>query len=166
MSCKPTIVVDGMLGKLSRWLRMLGVKTIFVGDLADWEIEEVLEKCQGPVLLTRDRDLCRRASLRGFNALYVPEAPIEDQLSFVLSRLGIEPVLDMSSALCPLCGSELVRVSREEVSRDLPRGVVERYQEFYRCTNCGQVYWCGTHFYEIEKTIEKVRWIMHGKVVC
>jgi len=162
----PIILVDGMLGKISKWLRILGIKTLYAGTLTDNEIERELEKHSQIVLLTRDRELYRHAISMGYSALFVPEAPIEDQLSFVLKRLGIEPVLDMSRTLCPLCGSKLVKVSREEVVKEVPRGVLDRYEEFYKCTNCGQVYWRGTHFYEIEKTIEKVRLIMYGKVEC
>jgi len=162
----PIILVDGMLGKLSKWLRILGIKTLYASTLTDNEIERELEKDSQIVLLTRDRELYRHVISIGYSALFVPEAPIEDQLSFVLKRLSIEPVLDMSRTLCPLCGSKLVRVSREEVIKEVPRGVLDRYEEFYKCTNCGQVYWRGTHFYEIEKTIEKVRLIMYGKVEC
>ncbi|ABL78149.1 Mut7-C RNAse domain-containing protein [Thermofilum pendens] len=160
------VVADGMLGKLAKWLRILGVRALYVRGAPDSDVEELLSRLEDPVFLTRDRALYARLASKGFKAVLVPEAPAEAQLAFVLPRLGVEPVLDMSRTLCPLCGSSLKRVDVREVEGLVPEGVLSAYDEFYRCTGCGQVYWRGTHFYEMKRKLEKVWWLIHGKVVC
>ncbi|HIH20450.1 TPA: hypothetical protein HA244_04245 [Candidatus Micrarchaeota archaeon] len=53
-------VADAMLGKLTRWLRLLGQKTFYERDADD---ELVLKKAikEKAVLLTRDRELAGKA---------------------------------------------------------------------------------------------------------
>lgn len=159
-------MVDGMLGKLARWLRILGVKALYYPHAGDEELLAALENKHGIILLTRDRVLHERASRRGLTSFLVPQGPDEDVLAFVLGMLGVEPVFSPEKALCALCGGRMVRVGREEVAGRVPKRVLNTYTEFFVCSGCGQVYWLGTHVTEIEKRLEKVRCILHGKVVC
>jgi len=159
------VVVDGMLGKLARWLRMLGVPALY---RSSWDDEELLRVLAEPssLLLTRDKDLARRAAKAGGSVLLLPQAQVEDLLAIVLPALGVEARFDQERALCPLCGSPLRRVDPGEVAGRVPERVAGTYSEFYVCAECGQVYWKGSHMRQIESTLEKVRWIVHGKVVC
>lgn len=159
------VVVDGMLGKLARWLRMLGVPVLYKEAWSDEELLQLaLEK--GVLLLTRDKELARRARRADVSVLLLPQARIEDLLATVLPVIGERPVFDQSSALCPLCGATLSKVGREEVAGKVPQRVLAAYSEFYVCANCGQVYWAGSHMRQIEATLERVRRIAYGKVVC
>ena len=65
------VVVDGMLGKLARWLRMLGVPALY---RSSWDDEELLRVLAEPssLLLTRDKDLARRAAKAGGSVLLLP----------------------------------------------------------------------------------------------
>ncbi|MEM0092914.1 MAG: Mut7-C RNAse domain-containing protein [Thermofilum sp.] len=159
------VIVDGMLGKLARWLRMLGVPALYKGVWGDEELLE-LARGEGVLLLTRDKELARKARSAGLSALLLPQAEVEDLLAVVLPALGREPVFDQRSALCPLCGSALSPAGRDEVARRVPQRVLAVYSEFYMCTKCGQVYWAGSHMRQIEATLERVRRIAYGKIVC
>lgn len=159
------VAVDGMLGQLARWLRMLGVHSLYRGEWRDDELLRLASE-EGALLLTRDRELARKARKMGVNVLLLPQAEIFDLLAAVLPVLGVEPVFDQTRALCPLCGSPLRRASGEEVERKVPPRVLAAYSVFYVCSSCGQVYWAGSHMKQIEATLDKVRRIVHGKVVC
>jgi len=158
-------VVDGMLGKLARWLRMLGVPALYRSSWSDEELLAALGE-PGSLLLTRDKGLARRAARAGLSALLLPQARVEDLLAIVLQVLGVEARFDQERALCPLCGSPLRRAGPDEVAGRVPERVAGAYSEFYVCTGCGQVYWMGSHMRQIESTLERVRRIVHGKVVC
>lgn len=162
----PEIVLDGMLGKLSRWLRLLGVKTVYLKDVDDAEITRFLRLHSDSFFLTRDRTLHATLEKTGLKSLLVPEGREEDVLAWVLERLGVEPVFEPEKALCSICGSPLRKVGRDEVLGKIPERVLNAYSEFYVCTGCGQVYWLGTHVIEIKRRLEKVRCIIYGKAVC
>lgn len=159
------VVVDGMLGKLARWLRMLGVPALYRSSWSDEELLAALGE-PGSLLLTRDKGLARRAARAGLSVLLLPQARVEDLLAIVLPVLGVEARFDQGRALCPLCGSPLRRAGPGEVAGRVPERVAGAYSEFYVCTGCGQVYWMGSHMRQIESTLERVRRIVHGKVVC
>ncbi|UNQ72805.1 Mut7-C RNAse domain-containing protein [Infirmifilum sp. NZ] len=160
------VLVDGMLGKLARWLRLLGVKALFYPNAEDSELESALEENPRMLLLTRDKALYSRLSRRGFKVLLVPQGRDEDVLAHVLSALGVEPAFKPDKALCSICASPLLRVPREAVAGRVPEKVFQTYSEFYVCTGCGQVYWLGTHIREMEKVLERVRCIQYGKALC
>ncbi|MGC8835380.1 MAG: Mut7-C RNAse domain-containing protein [Infirmifilum sp.] len=160
------VVADGMLGKLSRWLRLLGVRTIYLRDFKDAEIKLFLATHNKAVFLTRDKILYRELIRKNIKALLVPDGPEEDVLAWVLSRLDIKPEFNPEKALCSLCGAPLVKVDKEQIKDNIPLKVRDTYNEFYMCTGCGQIYWLGTHVVEIEKKIEKVRCIIYGKTIC
>ncbi|MEZ0346035.1 MAG: Mut7-C RNAse domain-containing protein [Infirmifilum sp.] len=160
------IILDGMLGKLSRWLRMLGVQTEYYSGVGDEELLRILQNNPGSILLTRDKTLHVILRRRGFSSILVPGGSEDDVLAWVLERLKVEPFFKPEKALCSICGSQLIRVEPSEVVGKVPERVLETYREFYLCKGCGQVYWLGTHITEIEKKLERVRWIIYGKVVC
>ncbi|MGC9107141.1 MAG: Mut7-C RNAse domain-containing protein, partial [Infirmifilum sp.] len=94
------VVADGMLGKLSRWLRLLGVRTIYLRDFKDAEIKLFLATHNKAVFLTRDKVLYRELIRKNIKALLVPDGPEEDVLAWVLSRLDIKPEFNPEKALC------------------------------------------------------------------
>jgi uncharacterized protein with PIN domain len=146
---------DVMLGKLTRWLRCLGVKTIYSN--ARVEDDDLIKECleQKAVLLTRDEALYNKA--RG----YVPSLLIKsndciEQLREVKKAFKIRvSKTSIPQTLCPLCGSELKRVSKKSVRERVWPRVFKRNKLFWECQNkeCKQIYWRGTHVKEIKKVL-------------
>ena len=52
-------VADAMLGKLTKWLRVMGIDVMYDPDAIDAQLLQCAE-CRGRILLTRDRSLMRR----------------------------------------------------------------------------------------------------------
>jgi uncharacterized protein with PIN domain len=146
----PSFLVDGMLGSLNRWLRICGYETEFSGDAPD---EELLERGRerGLILLTRDRTLFREAQRSSVDAFLVNGGSDEERLASVAREYGL--VLDPVMARCTVCSGGLNEVSRDEVAGEVPRKSLEAYDEFWRCSGCGKVYWRGSHWGRI---VEKV----------
>ena len=146
----PSFLVDGMLGSINRWLRICGYETEFSGDASD---EEILKrgKERGLILLTKDRPLFREARRKGVDAFIVEGNNAEERLASVAKEYGL--VLDPMMARCTICGGRLVESSRDEITVDVPHNSLEAYEEFWRCNDCGKVYWRGSHW---ERIVEKV----------
>lgn len=159
------ILIDGMLGRLSRWLRILGVKTIYLKDKSDEEIKNIV-KNKSSLLITRDKALAKVLERDGMPVLLVPQGGFEYVLAYVCEKLGVEPKMDLDKTLCPLCGGKLKKIAKEELRGRVPSKVFYTYTRFYICEKCGHIYWLGTHIKEMEKTLDKVRRIVYGKTVC
>jgi uncharacterized protein with PIN domain len=140
----PKFVVDAMLGRTARELRLLGYDVLFDPT---WDDARLLRTARGEgrVLLTRDRALWERA--RGLARLFVePEAP-RRQAAWIAARLGFDPVRDGARPFsrCLRCGGALARVSREAAAPFLPDHVLHAHDHFLLCGGCGRAYWEGGH---------------------
>lgn len=150
MEDRPRFSADEMLGSLARWLRIMGYDTIYHKDQDDTEIvTQALE--EGRYLLTRDRELALRAGKWG---LYIEGDDIVGQLMQASKAFGLS--LDESSTRCTLCNGELETLSPEEVGDEVPEGALSDNDEFYRCSNCGKLYWKGSHWIDIRAKLDAV----------
>jgi hypothetical protein len=145
-------VVDGMLGKLGKWLRILGYDTLYYNDKTDEELVDIADM-EGRVLLTKDTELAHNFLVQTF--LVRGNNP-EEQLRQVVRRFELD--LDEGAmSRCPVCNAELKQVGKMSVKHSVPRFVFESYEEFWRCGHCDKIYWTGTHWRNIKQRIEQIR---------
>ncbi|MDA8089418.1 MAG: Mut7-C RNAse domain-containing protein [Nitrospiraceae bacterium] len=136
-------IADAMLGRLARWLRLLGHDTYFERDITD-DAVLLIAKREGRTVLTRDTRLIQRRAARGQALLIISNDPVV-QLKQVVEHFSIG-ALDMPR--CSLCNGLLDRVPDKESLRDLvPEYVFLHHgkQDFFRCSGCGHLYWEGSH---------------------
>ncbi len=149
-------LVDAMLGKLARWLRMLGQDVSYSVTFCDNELLD-LAKVEGRVLLTKDFELYKRAIGRGLTAFYVEGKTESSRLAEVAKRYGLKLEIDMDKSHCPACNTPLKPAQKEQIKNQLQPNTYTYYDRFWRCPNCGQVYWQGAHWKQIQNTLEQAR---------
>jgi uncharacterized protein with PIN domain len=151
-------IVDGMLGKLNRWLRIIGYETVYVKDGTDAELLR-LAGSGSSVLLTCDEQLYRTAICRGVDSYFVRGKNEAEKLAALAVRFGIKLNATPTSSRCPACGSTIRKVSRQRVEQAVPSATFKVHQSFWQCTNggCAKLYWRGSHWKRIEQTLEDAR---------
>jgi len=147
-------VVDAMLGRTARWLRILGLNVLYDPSWSDDRLLEVALRLNATVL-TRDRELASRAASMGLSVLEVSGKSETERMRFLIKKLGLRPVIDPSRSRCPVCNGSLREVSKEDVSHLVPEGVLRRQERFWICVECGKVYWLGSHFRNMKKFLER-----------
>ncbi len=153
---KIAFIVDAMLGRLARWLRILGFDTRYISDISDDVLLGIALK-EKRILLTRDRGLIVRARKLGIEVMEVPDKNIEEKLCFVLQTLRIHPDTYAMWTRCIECNAILVSIPREHVRKIVPKFVYEHHTSFYQCPDCKKIYWEGTHFKKMKRILEKLR---------
>jgi uncharacterized protein with PIN domain len=143
------LLADGMLGRLAKWLRLLGYDTAYDNAAADPDLAR-RARVEGRVLLTRDRELAAR---RGLRTLLIQSEVLEEQVREVQDALGLPPNPALSR--CAVCNTVLEPVSPEDVAERVPPYVLRTQREFRRCPSCGRVYWPGTHVDEMREQLEQ-----------
>lgn len=138
---------DVHLGKLAGYLRLAGFDTLYRNDWSDEALVDVALR-ERRAILSRDRGLLMRAAVT--HGYLVRHTSPREQLSEVLERFDLWKSL-RPLALCSLCNSPVEPVEKDEVAAALPPRTAERYQEFWRCSGCGQIYWKGSHFKSLEQ---------------
>lgn len=144
-------VADGMLGKLARWLRLAGHDVTYIGDLkvpASEQDDVLLElaNLKRRVLLTCDLALYRRAKRAGIRSAYVESDDVVEQLVEVSKRCGRRIKIEPENSRCPMCNGSLKLTNKDDVKDIVPTTVLKAQLEFWRCGNCGKIYWHGTHW--------------------
>jgi uncharacterized protein with PIN domain len=146
-------VADGHLGTLARNLRLLGFDTAYDPYAEDRQLLTVMKR-ENRALLTRDRRLLMHAVVE---AGYCPRSQNADEQTVEVIRR-----FDLLSSLAPFtrclrCNAPLRKVSKAEVIERLEPLTKIYYEQFRRCTGCGQIYWAGSHFSKLQKRLEKIR---------
>jgi len=149
-------LADAMLGKLARWLRMLGHDVVYSVDFDDAELLE-LAKTEERVLLTRDLELYKRAIIKGLDAYYVEGKTGPEWLAEVAKRYSLQLEIDMDKSHCPICNTKLVAAPKEQLKNELEKNTYTYYDKFWKCPNCGQIYWQGAHWKQITATLSQVQ---------
>ncbi|MEM2122611.1 MAG: Mut7-C RNAse domain-containing protein [Candidatus Bathyarchaeia archaeon] len=156
MQYRRRFLLDGMLGKLARWLRLLGEEVIYERNMAD---DDLMSKAlrEKLILLTSDEELFKAALSRGVEACLVERKPIHEELKLLARRYGVNLEFDPSLSRCPRCGAPLMEASKREVEGLVPSGSFMRYDEYWICSNksCKKIYWRGSHWRNIYKTLRK-----------
>jgi uncharacterized protein with PIN domain len=145
-----------MLGKLARWLRMLGQDVTYSVQLNDNGILDLAKK-ENRVLLTKDLELFRRAFATGLDAFFVEGKSESERLSEVAERYGLTLGIDMEKSNCPVCNTKLEATPKEQLSGELQRNTFTYYEKFWKCSNCGQIYWQGAHWKQISNTLNEAQ---------
>jgi uncharacterized protein len=146
-------LADSSLGRLSKWLRILGYDTVYWRGEADRPFLRIAER-EGRAVLTRRRDVLSRQH-PGI-VLFVENDRVEDQIGEVLEKLGLPPDPDKLFTLCLRCNEPLKEAKPEDVRSLVPEYVFRTQREFRVCPKCRGVYWPGTHRERAMKTLEKL----------
>ena len=156
-------IADGMLGKLTRWLRMLGHDVKYSNQSEDAELIATAEK-EHRVLLTRDFELYQRASAKGIGAFYVEGKTETEKLAGLAVRFGFSLTIDLNRSRCPKCNTQIQPTPKEKLANKIENNTFTYYEEFWTCPKCGSIYWQGAHWKGIRETLEEAKKIKDSKV--
>ena len=145
-------VADAMLGSLARKLRAFGFDTVYYKDGSDSDLLD-LAASEGRVILSSDRSLSERAEARRMTSLVITGSKESQRL--VSLRTGAEAsglLLGRGPPRCSLCNGDLLKTPKSDLVGSIPARVLRRHRLFYRCLDCGMIYWRGSHW-------KKLRWL-------
>ncbi len=147
-------IVDANLGKLAKDLRMLGYDTLYYPGKDFHELIR-LARLEGRTILTRNARLTAKG-VDGEVILVTEDSPAL-QLEELLRKRIVSLDKGNLFSRCLLCNSAVVRTGRREVEGKVPDYIFHLHQEFYRCSQCQQIYWPGSHFEGMKKRLESYR---------
>ncbi|MCS7097890.1 MAG: Mut7-C RNAse domain-containing protein [Candidatus Methanomethyliaceae archaeon] len=128
-------MVDAMLGRLARWLRLLGFDTIYNRDFDDETLINIA-KNEGRILLTRDETLFKRALKENIKSFLIRSFDVIE----IISKLNLYIDDSLIGSRCTICNTQLVS---DASSR--------------KCPNCGKIYWYGSHWKDINRRIRAIK---------
>jgi uncharacterized protein with PIN domain len=149
---EPRFALDGHLGRLAAYLRMLGFDCLYDSDYDDEKLARIAVQ-ENRILLTRDRRLLMRKvvehgyCLRSLNSV--------EQLSEVIQRFDLaERIVPFHR--CLRCNHPLEPVAKEAILDRLEPLTRLYFDEFQICPQCKQIYWKGSHYERMQKLVEQI----------
>ena len=133
--------VDCMLGKLAKWLKILGFDTVFFSKIEDAELIG-LAKQEDRVLLTRDTGIAGHST--ACSTFLIESEYWPEQIDQVLNTLNLWPDVKTFSR-CLECNCPLNELPKERARNLVTPYILENAEAFALCPECSKVYWKGTH---------------------
>lgn len=151
-------IADVHLGTLARYLRLLGFDTVWERDLTDQDIIDRSLREQR-IILTRDRGILRNG--RVSHAYRLRTIDSQRQIEEVVRALHLSGAIRPYTR-CMECNGAIRGASPVDVSGDVPPRVLKQYREFSKCTDCGRVYWAGSHGRKLDAIVARAQLATRG----
>lgn len=149
------LVLDQMLKKSARWLRIFGIDTLYFEGKKDEELLKIALR-EKAVLITPDTLLHKTALKKNVKSVLLNSTDFEEQLLQLKKELNIKFPFP-GNTRCPLCNIILEEIDREKVKEKVPAKVFEGNKDFWGCSNCNKIYWrVGRHWKRIEELFHRI----------
>lgn len=137
-------IVDAMLGKVARWLRILGYDTLYSKNAEDWWLLYKASE-ENRILVTRDRGLYIRAKKKGIECILLnAEDDIVVHLAKIAKKYKIDLDISIEASRCALCNSVLEKIDKDR----------------WRCSRCKKEYWKGRHWKTMNEILFKAKMVV------
>ncbi|CAG1014443.1 hypothetical protein ANAEL_04981 [Anaerolineales bacterium] len=150
---EPRFLLDCHLGRLTGHLRMLGFDCLYENDFEDSNMADIVQRDER-ILLTRDRRLLMRKAVRHGYCLRSLD-PLE-QLAEVIQRFKLTAKIRPFHR-CLRCNQPLEPVDKELILDRLEPLTKQYFDQFHICPACGQIYWRGSHYEQMQNLVEKIK---------
>jgi uncharacterized protein len=141
-----------MLGRLARWLRILGHDVVYFRHVEDSELVDLAAR-EGRVLLTRDTRLVQRKAARG--ALLIRSHLLEDQLRQMALWNREALLAPQICQRCLQCNQSTITVAKASLRGRVPDYVFKTQARFMACPSCGRIYWRATHVRDMLRRLRR-----------
>ncbi len=150
---RPKFVVDTNVGRLARWLRMMGYDAAFINYIDDRGLVSIGLK-ERRVVLTRDTQIMmRRVVTSGrVKAILIEGDEVKDQLRQVVQAMNLD--LERQFTRCLECNQTLIPRRKAEVKDLVPPYVFQIQSRYVECPSCHRIYWRGTHWQRMKRELE------------
>ena len=149
----PRFVLDVHLGKLARYLRLLGFDTRYRNDWDEATLAAVAASGDERILLTRDCGLLKRSNV--IHGYYIRAHDPGTQIREVVSRYRLQPRFKTFSR-CIECNGTIRDVEKAQIYSRLPESVARSLDDFTQCEDCGRIYWKGSHYDRMRQLVENL----------
>lgn len=140
------------LGRLVKWLRILGFDTEYFteANIGSLIIRTLRDE---RTIITRNSHVSRS---KGIKVVLIEAEKIKEQIAEVLHKLNIKPEINLMFSRCIICNVELQDVEKDKIKDKVPDYVFNTQKDFITCPKCNRIYWQGTHWGNVSKTLEEI----------
>jgi len=149
-------IADNNVGKLAKWLRVVGYDTLLFKEKDDVKMIEIALS-EGRVILTKDVQIIKRRLVTDgkLKAILIRHDDPKAQLRETVKTLNLNYHFRPFS-LCLECNQMLVPRSKEEVQDLVPTHVFKTQEQYMECPSCHRIYWQGIHWQAMARELREL----------
>lgn len=149
-------IVDDNVGRLAKWLRMIGYDALFSANTDDGRLVHIAIN-EGRVLLTKDTQIMKRRVVTSgrLRAILIKDDDPKQQLRQVIEELNLDCHSGQFTR-CLECNHLLEPRDKQEVRDLVPPYVFRTQSQYMQCPQCQRIYWRGTHWQRMKEELEKI----------
>ena len=150
-------IADNNVGKLARWLRLIGYDTLLFKQKDDARMIKTALSDER-VVLTKDTQFMKRRLVTNgqLKAILIKQDAPKNQIQEVVKNLNLDYHFKPFS-LCLECNQTLIPRTKEEVQSLVPPHVFETQTQYTECPACHRIYWQGTHWQAMVKKLQDLQ---------
>lgn len=148
----PKFILDVHLGKLTKYLRLLGFDTLYRNDYSDRELISVSTN-EHRTILTRDIGLLKMKDVS--HGYFIRSQNSNEQVIEVLNHFHLKRSIQPFNR-CIKCNNHLERVDKESIMNELEPLTKKYYEKFFKCKGCKTIFWEGSHYNKMKSFIETI----------
>ena len=132
-------------------------KRIYYSDIDDLKLISKAKNEQRTII-SKDQELIAKAKKQDIVSVYVTKEDEIEQFLEILEHIPLElDTISGDTARCTKCNSPTLQIDKSKISGKIPQKVLEFNDRFWKCENCNQIYWEGTHIKKLQEFLEKVK---------
>jgi len=149
-------IADNNVGKLAKWLRVVGYDTLLFKEKDDVKMIEIALS-EGRAILTKDAQIIKRRLVTDgkLKAILIRHDDPKAQLRETVKTLNLNYHFRPFS-LCLECNQMLIPRSKEEVQDLVPTHVFKTQEQYMECPSCHRIYWQGTHWQAMARELREL----------
>ena len=144
-------VAERTLGKLAKWLRILGFDTVYAANVTG---EELINTAKNRILLTRTKRIWNMIIAK--EGIFITSNYPFEQLREVILALGIEKEDIRPFSRCIRCNASIRLIEKNAVRGKVPDYIWETQNTFHTCGHCRRIYWSGSHIQRSRDIIKRL----------
>jgi uncharacterized protein with PIN domain len=150
-------IADNNVGKLARWLRLMGYDTLLLKQKNDGQMIKIALS-ENRVILTKDAQFMKRRLVTNgeLKTIHIKQDDPKLQVQEVVETLNLNYHFK-SFSLCLECNQALIGRNKEEVQNLVPPHVFETQTQYTQCPACHRIYWPGTHWQAMVKKLQDLQ---------
>jgi len=151
MNSTQKFAVDTMLGKLAKWLRLIGYDTFYKNKIKPVTLQSIAQS-EKRIIVTRNHYFLKHPF--PVPIIFLHSDILEKQLLEINEKYPLQK--NNAFSRCPICNRVTTPINKEYVKKLVPKYVFSTQEYFHQCIHCGKIYWRGTHLERALAFLEKM----------
>jgi uncharacterized protein with PIN domain len=144
-------IADVMLGRLSKWLRVIGYDAHYQSHYKEGLLERFVG--EGRRLLSRRANLVEQYA----DGVWIQSDHVHEQLQELKAKIDLPTDRSKWFSRCLLCNVSLQKASSEASLESVPDYILhQEVRDIHSCPVCGRLYWPGSH--RTRMTLQLEQW--------